>query len=267
MKYKLFISDYDGTLGSTPDVISEENVKAIKEYQKKGGKFVICTGRSYPSIKVVCDKYGINGLIVAFQGALAIDGDTGETLFNSGMEKQDAVDILTDLLNEGVETGVYIDNLFHYQQKGFGISEYERLVGFKGVQVEDIIQFVKDTPLPIRKVLSVAEPQVKDEIMARLQPKYKDRLILNASSQYFLEVINPIWSKGNAVKRIAEYYNIPLNEVIAVGDSLNDLELINGNWHGVIVGDGMEEVKKYADEITLPFKDNPIEYLLKKYCL
>ena len=206
------------------------------------------------TLQIICDKYGIDGLIVAFQGALAIDGERGETLFNGGMDKQDAVDVLTDLLNEGVETGVYIDNLFHYQEKGFGISEYERLVGFKGKQVDDVIQFVKDTPLQIRKVLSVSMPDVKDKIMAKLQLKYKDRLTINASSEYFLEVINPIWSKGNAVKRIAEYYNIPLNEVIAVGDSLNDLELINGNWHGVIVGDGMERVKKYAKEITVPFK-------------
>ena len=267
MKYGLFLSDFDGTLGKAPDIIDLQTVKAIKEYHKRGGKFVLCTGRSYPSIKVVCDKYGINGVIVAFQGALAIDGQTGQTLFSGGMDKEETISIIKDLLEEKVETGVYIDNLFHYQSKGVGISEYERLVGFSGKLVPDIIDFVWSTDKQIRKVLSIMEPQKKNRIMHELNQKYKDRLIINASSEYFLEVVNKEWNKGNAVKRIAEYYNIPLNQVIAVGDSLNDLELISGEWHGVIVGDGMEEVKKYAKEITLPFKDNPIKHLLEKYCL
>ena len=57
MKFELFISDYDKTLGDAPDKISPENVKAIQEYTAKGGKFVICTGRMFSSIeRMVCRK-------------------------------------------------------------------------------------------------------------------------------------------------------------------------------------------------------------------
>ena len=62
MKYKLFLSDFDWTLGLAPDFVEQETIKAIKEYQKQGGIFVICTGRSYLSIKAVCEKYGISSL-------------------------------------------------------------------------------------------------------------------------------------------------------------------------------------------------------------
>ena len=267
MKYKLFISDFDWTLGLAPDKIEPETVSAIKEYVNKGGIFVICTGRSYPTIKCVCEKYGLGGLIVCFQGALGMEIETDKVVFDGGMDKQNAADIILDLLDEGVEIGVYIDNLFHYEKKGEGIETYERLVGANGKKVDDLIKLVKETDKPIRKVLTIQEPKLKDLLIKKYSKKYEGKLILNASSECFLEIIDSRWSKGNGVKRIAEYYNVPLNEVIAVGDSLNDLELIRGEWHGVIVGDGMEAVKKYAKEITVPFNEQPIKHLLEKYCL
>lgn len=267
MKYKLFISDFDWTLGLAPDKIEPETVNAIKEYEKKGGKFVICTGRSYPTIKCVCEKYGLGGLVVCFQGALGMEIETDKVVFGGGVENQVATEIALDLMGEGVEVGAYIDNLFHYDKKGAGIETYERLVGASGRKVDNLAEVLKETKKPIRKILTIQEPKIKDMLLEKYSKKYENRLILNASSECFLEIINPKWNKGNGVKRIAEYYNVPLSEVIAVGDSLNDLELIRGEWHGVIVGDGMEEVKKYAKEVTVPFNEQPIKHLLEKYCL
>ena len=52
-----------------------------------------------------------------------------------------------------------------------------------------------------------------------------------------------------------------------MGDSTNDIELIKGEWHGVAVGDAREELKAVAKEITVPYSEQPIKYLLEKYCL
>ena len=54
MKYKLFIADYDGTLGGF-EGINSETVDAIKEYEKKGGKFAVCTGRMFKNIRDICE--------------------------------------------------------------------------------------------------------------------------------------------------------------------------------------------------------------------
>ena len=58
-----------------------------------------------------------------------------------------------------------------------------------------------------------------------------------------------------------------MQEVIAVGDSTNDVSLISGEWHGVAVGNAKETLKKVAKEVTVPFSEQPIKYLLEKYCL
>ena len=82
-----------------------------------------------------------------------------------------------------------------------------------------------------------------------------------------LECINKEYTKGRAVKFLSEHFNVPLSEVITVGDSTNDIPLLDGAWHGVAVGDAKDELKKVAKEITVEFKDKPILHLLKKYCL
>ena len=130
-----------------------------------------------------------------------------------------------------------------------------------------VVDYVKNTDKKVRKALAIGVPEEIDKALSILSKKYEGKLIVNKSSKNYLEVIDPLLSKGEAVRKIATYYNIPLNEVIAVGDSLNDLSLIDGEWHGVCVGDGMEEVRKVAKEVTLPFKEQPIKYLLRKYCL
>ena len=86
MKFDLFISDYDGTLGNAPaNDIDAETLASIKEYQKRGGKFVVCSGREYRSIKQILDNSNLKGLVVCFQGALIADLESGEVLFEGGI--------------------------------------------------------------------------------------------------------------------------------------------------------------------------------------
>ena len=101
----------------------------------------------------------------------------------------------------------------------------------------------------------------------KFEKKYGKELVVNNGSSHLVEVISKKCSKKFAVEFLADYYNIPHDRIIAVGDSTNDLEMLKGDWHGVCVGDGREELKKIAKEITVPYKDNPIKVLMEKYCL
>jgi hydroxymethylpyrimidine pyrophosphatase-like HAD family hydrolase len=81
MKYKLFISDYDGTLGEAPkNDIDAETLSAINQYVAKGGIFCVCSGREYRSIKKICLEQGLKGLVVPFQGANIHDLESGKCI-------------------------------------------------------------------------------------------------------------------------------------------------------------------------------------------
>ena len=120
----------------------------------------------------------------------------------------------------------------------------------------------------ICKVCWVGDDDIVNQTADEINAIYKGVGVkLNSGAKNLLEAINPDCGKGFAVRFIANYYGVPLDKVIAVGDSTNDIDLLSGPWHGVAVGDGRDELKAVADEITVPFAQKPVKTLLEKYCL
>ncbi len=267
MKYDLFISDYDGTLGLAPDHIEKETLLAIEEYQKKGGKFAIVTGRMYSSIRPICLKYGIKGIVISYQGAMINDIESGKSLYVGGIDYQLAGRVAKDFVDQGVQTLVDIDDVMIYNARSAYTDYYENAVGVRGKLCEDIVNLVLTEKKVVQKVGTVCSPEDSKRLTKIFQEKYGKELVVNNGSSHLVEVVSKKCSKKFGVEFLSNYYNIPHDKIIAVGDSTNDIEMLSGDWHGVCVGDGREELKKIAKEITVPYKENPIKVLLEKYCL
>lgn len=272
MKYKLFISDFDGTLGGGKDnSIDDETLKAIREYEEKGGKFVVCTGRMFASIKKICDKHNLKGPVVAYQGGVIKDIETGESLFEGGLAQEIAIPIIEKLRNEDVLLTAFIDDKLYYEKNlnnAEYIVKYGQLLNIEPILTDDLIEEIKRQNMILGKLCILCKEEKVQEYAKRYNEKFKGYPVLfNSGAKYIIECINHEHHKGNAVRFLANYYNIPLEQVITIGDSTNDIALIDGEWHGVAVGDAKEQLKEHAKEITIPFKDKPVLHLLKKYCL
>ncbi len=270
MKYPLFITDYDGTLGCAPNNdINPQTLQAINEFVDKGGKFVVCSGREYRSIKKILLESNLKGLVVCFQGALIADLESGEVLFEDGIAPDFAISILERLNSYGLYPIVYYKDCFYADQENKH-SPYYKYYSNK-VEMEylsaDLKTLIKEKGKPCK--LGWLGP---DEVVVKAQQEMNElfggkRIVFNSGAPGLLEAVNPQCDKGVAVRFLAKYYSIPLHKVLAVGDSTNDVPLINGEWHGVAVGDGRKEVKAVADEIAPPYSENPVKLLLEKYCL
>lgn len=267
MKYDLFVSDFDGTLGIAPGNIDAETVETVKEYVKRGGKFVICTGRMYTSIRDICLRYGLEGLVISYQGAMINDIKTGDSIFMGGIDYPLAGEVAEKLLAEGIQTVVDIDDILYYEQSSPYTEFYEKAVHITGKKVKSLIELVNSEKKPVQKVGGICDPETAKRLTEKYSEIYKDKLIINNGSSQLIEVINPACSKGFAVKFLSDYYNVPMDRIITVGDSTNDIELVRGAWHGVAVGDARAELKAVAKEITVPYKEKPVKVLLEKYCL
>ena len=267
MKFDLFVTDFDGTLGIAPDHVESQTIEAINKFVDKGGRFAIVTGRMYSSIRAICLKYNFKGMVISYQGAMINDIESGKSVFTGGIDYKLASEIASDLITEGVQTVVDIDDKMFYNIKSEYTDFYENAVGVKGELQPDLIKFVLEQKKVAQKVGAICSPEQSERLVKKYQKKYGDKLIINNGSRHLVEVVSPTCSKGFAVKFLADYYNIPLDKVIAVGDSTNDLELLKGSWHGVCVGDGRDELKAIAKEITVPYEMQPVKVLLEKYCL
>ncbi|MBO4252198.1 MAG: HAD family phosphatase [Clostridia bacterium] len=266
MKYKMFVSDYDGTLGD-PTGIKAETVSAVKEYERRGGKFVICTGRMLTGIARVCDPYDIADVYVSYQGARINERKSGKTLFKGTFDNAFAAEILRAIKGCKVISTLITDGVLYYSEESRHVDGYKNSQLIEVKKVPDIIKFVEDKGTEVLKLNVYCDGEDVFGFMKEFGKKYEGRAIVNSGGSNLVEFVNPACSKGAAVRFLAKYYGIGYDEIIAVGDSTNDIELVRGEWHGVAVGDGMEELKKHADEITVPYKEQPIKHLLEKYCL
>ncbi len=266
MKYKLFISDFDGTLGNTQNVIDDEVIEAIKKYTALGGKFVICSGRMTGAILPICRKYGLSGYVVSFQGACITDIETGEKLLDAGLDVELASMVVKDFATEpDLQTVADVQDVMYCVTDSPYTDFHKPYVPVR--KVPDILEAIKALGHSASKIVGVGSPETVARLTAKYSAKYAGKLICNNGADVLLEVINPRYSKGNAVKVLAEKLNVPYDQILTVGDSTNDIELVRGEWHGVAVGDAKEELKAVAKEITVPFNEKPVKYLLEKYCI
>ena len=274
MKYKLFISDFDGTLGHSPEnTIDQETLTAIKEYSSKGGTFVICSGRNLDSLTNILSSVNMQntGVLVGIQGSIMKDLQTGELLFCDGLDKKTAIDFTNRLLADGHSVVLFLGDVMHFEQRDERIAYYVKMHGnisHKGNYVDSLEKEIEKSQYPVTKVLGICEKGLEDFFQAKYNEIYKGKNIsVNSGGSYLLEGINPKLDKGNAVRFLANHYNVRLDQVITVGDSTNDIPLVKGEWHGVAVGDAKQALKDVAKEVTVPYKDKPVLHLLKKYCL
>lgn len=269
MKYKLFISDYDRTLGDR-DFVDASTVDMIKEYERRGGKFVIVSGRVIDSITRICKMYGFTGLVGAYQGAMIKDVETGKIHFHVGVDKKTAIEVVKQFFIDNYDTTIDIEGV-RYSVKGDGVF-LDHYLKFGGavenlISREEALRKMQDTTGIIEKVCAMISPdQIYPEIDA-YSKKFPDKVSFNSGGPIILECINKDYDKGSAVRFLADYYKVPLSEVITIGDSTNDVPLVAGEWFGVAVGNGCDQIKKVANEVTVEFKDNPVKTILEKYCL
>ena len=266
MKYKLIIADFDGTLGNVPDYIHPDTVSAIKEFQSKGGIFSIITGRSYSSVKSICEKYKLDCTVASFQGARITDLHKGVDLFNDGISPKEAYNLIKECLEYGFPVVAWADDSLYFKEENFYSYLYtNKLEQAKFVQTDDVAKKVIEDGNPVGKICVVVPEELTDEVAEKLSKKYQGKYTVNSGAKRLIEIIRPDLNKGYAVRRIAEYYGVNLNKVLTVGDSTNDLLLIDGEWHGVAVGDASEQLKKVAKEITVAYSGNPVKVLIEKY--
>ena len=261
MKYKLIVSDFDGTM-AVMGVMSKETIDAIKEYEKKGGKFVVCTGRTPSSIKEKLGNTGFSAIAGTHQGSLIMNLQTGEVLSNGGLDYLTASEIVKEVRKDAPVVAYVGDDLIYEVS-----CRYSDV--FKGIcpefQVDDLTEELKRRKQPVNRVIVSTIPERVPELMEKYAKMFEGMAIANSGAPYIVELVSPKFTKKQAVEFMAKYYNIPLSEVLTVGDSTNDIPLLQGEWHGVAVGNAFNELKAVADEITVPISEHPIKYLIEKY--
>lgn len=268
LNYKLIVSDFDGTLIDDNQQILPEVRTAIENYIACGGIFAVCTGRMTCCILPRVRELGLKGLVVAYQGTVIADIESGKILKFGGINSEGVAEICRNIKELGHPVNVYCgDDLYtDIPKDNKYLRRYEQIVGIDAQYVDgDIADFVVKNDLFCQKVAILVAYEEQPALYAELCRRLGDKYDVTCSAKVLVEVSPLGDNKGTAVKFLAEKFGIPIEKTVAAGDNLNDLSMIEAAGVGVAVGNATEALKNAADFVAVTNNEGAIAQIIEKF--
>ena len=267
INYPLIISDFDGTLLRTDGTISAETKSAIDGYIAAGGTFGICTGRMTGSILPRAKELGLKGLVSSYQGSVITDIESGKLLVDGYIPAENAAEICRVFEGLNLHTNVYTLDEFFVNRQDEALEMYENVCKVKGNVVTDepLSSFVLKKGFKVRKVLAMVYPEEKKRIFGIVSEALGDKFYVTYSAASLVEITSRQYSKGTAVRFMADYYGVPVEKTIAAGDSLNDLPMLEAAGLGIAVKNADEALKDKALAFEYSNDENAIGKIIETY--
>ena len=265
--YKLLALDLDDTLLDAGLRIPERSCRALEQAREAGVRVTLATGRMFRSARPYAARLGLEDYLITYQGALVRHSVTGETLFHRPVPLDVALDVIALAKGYGYHINIYLDDFLYVAER---TSESELYAAHSSVPLEtvgDLDRFLRERNQDPTKVLVVAREEQLDQLAEEARPIYGDRLHITKSKPHFLEFSHPDGHKGHALESIAGHYGVRREEVIAVGDSYNDVEMLAYAGLGVAVGNTRPEILRKADYVCPSNEDCGVADVVEKFIL
>lgn len=266
----LIVSDYDGTLVSSRQTVPQHVKNAIDEYIAAGGVFAVCTGRMLASILPQVRRLGLKGLVVAHQGTVIADIETGNIIKNGEFKIKQAIEICRAVEEFGESVNVYAgDEMYSDHPHDHMFSEYERITGIRTKFITEckMAEFIEKNNLYCQKISSVVAPSGKITLFNHLKNKFEKKYEITYSASVLVEVSPAGDNKGEALKFLAKYYKVPIERTVAIGDNLNDLPMIKAAGVGVSVANGDPVFKREAQIVCASNDEGGVAEIIRIYGL
>lgn len=271
-KYKVVVSDLDGTLLDNDKKISKENSRAICEMTDMGVDFVASSGRCLSEMPKEVMKNPHIRYVSCSDGAVIYDKTTGEAIVKNYLPREVAkkcVDILRDyeiLPMTHINGGLYIDRdrfdheIYEYNNV---TAPFERLMGEIGIRVRDCLtETEKSDESELLCVFFHSQTELEECVERLLQ---LGEVKIASSEEYNIEIYHKNAGKGRALYPLAEFLGCDISEIIAVGDSKNDFEMVTEAGLGLAMSNSMPELLEIADKVICSNLEHSAKYILENY--
>ncbi|QSX05368.1 HAD family phosphatase [Sedimentibacter sp. zth1] len=261
--YKLIAVDLDDTLLKDDLTISDNNKKAIKKAIDKGVIFTLATGRVTKSAVNIAKELNLQVPIITFQGATIHNHMTSKNIIEEYLMVEDVYKIIDFAQLNNIHCNLY-DNSCIYVAKENKWSDYYRTLS-KGSNLKAVGNLLDSGLKSTPKMILIDEVENIEKIRHEVEKLNIENINIFTSKPNFLEITLANASKGHALERYAKMFNIKKEEVIAIGDSFNDLTMIGYAGLGVCMENGKEDIKDISDYITLSNENDGVANVIEKF--
>ena len=259
--------DLDDTLLDARLKIPERSRTAIGTAREAGVRVTLATGRMFRSAVPYARELGVEDYLITYQGALVRHAVTGETLFHRPVPLAEALEVLALVKPYGYHINIYLDDSLYVAEHTRESEQYGAMSKIPVEAVGDLAIFLEKRRQDPTKVLVVSQEEKLDQLAQVVRPVLGSRLHITKSKPHFLEFSHPLANKGDALASIAGHYGIKQEEIIAVGDGYNDVEMIDYAGLGVVVGNARPEIKERADYVCCSNEECGVAEVVEKFIL
>jgi Cof subfamily protein (haloacid dehalogenase superfamily) len=265
---KLLVVDIDGTLFITANAISNDDRAALAEVKRRGIRVALCSARAIQACRKIIDELELDGCHVFFDGALVSNPHTGEEVYIRTIN--------SSLIGEAAEFAHRNNIMFdlfsatgYFAERESWVTDIRR--DYFGI-LPTIIDFGR---LPknekMIKGTLVVRSQEEKAAADRFRRHFDSRLTLSMTKTPaypdidYINVIAPGVSKKSALDALVRRLGISLDQVMAIGDGLNDVPVLSSVGLAVAMGNAPAEVKAIADYVTLDANHSGVAQAIRKF--
>ena len=275
MKKRIIFLDIDGTLTQPGcNEPPKSALGAIRETQKKGNLVFLCTGRNYDMLRPLL-QYGFDG-VIASSGAYILCG--GEVIYDCPMTEEEKKLSMEVLQRNGIFRtveclgGSFTDEGFkQFLEENASEGSNSELLRWRR-QVESALNIrpmAEYDGKPVYKIVMMMQSEEQLAEPEKLLGEVFDFCIQEHDRYGFVngELIKKAYNKGTALERVCRHYGIPVEDSVAYGDSMNDLEMMEAAGISVCMANGSGRLKELADDICPSVEHDGIYQSFLKYGL
>lgn len=257
---KLIVSDLDGTLLNNkkqPDSKIKKNIQKLKE---KGIIFTVASGRNMPIVEPICQELGIEVPYITNGGSELVSN--GEFLMRLSIDSQDLREI-SMILEEYQIRSVYYTSETLYTRYADEVSAYflERMKNRVDVYpTEDLVSIINQK---IYKIVIIEPDEDKLNLISGKINALSNTHCLKAENN-LCTITHKKASKGEMISKLADYFQVTLNQVLVFGDNPNDWSMMQVAGASVAMGNADEETKKLATYVTLSNEEDGVSDFIQK---
>jgi Cof subfamily protein (haloacid dehalogenase superfamily) len=265
MMYKMVVLDLDDTLLQDDLTISGPTREALGRAQREGMRVVLASGRPTGAILKYARELDIGrhgGYILSFNGAVVTDAGTGEILFQKALAKETIHELYDLSVAHGTLILTYVDDRIVTPRPNEWADVEQKLTG---MEIRVAPDFKAAVQVDCIKAILLQEPTYLKAVSETLRPLVQDHLNMALSKPFFLEFTDKGIDKRHSLERLCQALEILPREVIAIGDSYNDVGMIEFAGLGICMANGPADVRAKADYVTASNMDHGVARALDRF--
>lgn len=256
---KAVFFDIDGTLVDYNHQVSLSTLNTLDKLRNKGIKIFIASGRPKAQLKDIENIFNVDGYVI-MNGSMVY---TDHIIYQDNIDSKQFKEVYTYLNKHNIGSLIVDDENTYYNLYHEGLDkEYLNSINYHNFKKYDIERLNNHKVYQMMTYINKKDENIEKEFFNILKLTKGARW-----NNRYLDVIPIDSGKDRGIKEMLKYFNIELSDTMAIGDSENDIDMLECVGLSVAMGNALDKVKEIADFITKDVDDDGIEYVMKYFNL